>query len=198
MIGQPRTLPAGDLITENGERWLPVVGFEGRYEVSDHGRVRSLDRVQDTETGPRQYRGKAIQPGTVKSGHRLVVLGKGNSRLVHALVLSAFVGPRPAGYDTLHGDGDPANNRLTNLRWGTRSENMQDAVRHGVHRSGAGRGEANPRAVLSEADVLAIRAALGSQSQRQLGEQYGVCRSAIGSISSGRTWSHISGTERAA
>lgn len=52
---------------------------------------------------------------------------------VHQLVLIAFAGPAPAGCEVLHNDGNPGNNRLANLRWGTRSENLYDRVRHGVH-----------------------------------------------------------------
>jgi hypothetical protein len=62
-----------------------------------------------------------------------VKLGKNNSRLVHILVLEAFVGPRPDGAYGLHWDDDPSNNRVENLRWGTPSENMYDKVRNGRH-----------------------------------------------------------------
>jgi hypothetical protein len=179
------------------ERWLPVVGFVGQYEVSDLGRVRSLDRAETYErsgkTIRRRHRGRVLQPGTMASGHLIVILGQGNNALVHQLVLGAFVGPRPDHAESLHGDGVPGNNRLPNLRWGTRSENMQDAVRHGTHRSGAAKGERSPRALLSDADVFAIRAALKTRSQREVAADYGVSKSTIGKISSGKNWSHLAG-----
>lgn len=119
-----------------GERWLPVVGYPG-YEVSDQGRVRSLDRVltycRDGVEIHRAHRGRLLSPGVMQSGHLLVVLGRGNVLCVHKLVLEAFVGPAPAGTECCHYDGDPANNRLSNLRWDTRAANMADAVRHGTH-----------------------------------------------------------------
>lgn len=175
----------------NGERWLPVVGFEGRYEVSDHGRVRSVDRIAQTATGARRYRGVMLRPGTVESGHQLVVLGKGNSRLIHALVLAAFVGPRPAGHDSLHHDGNPANNRLENLRWGTRSENVRDAQRHGTYRGGQPPGR-NPRAVLRDEHIPTIRKMLrDGVSYIEIGRKFGVGRSAIYLVKVGRNWSHI-------
>lgn len=183
------------------ERWRAVVGFEGLYEVSDHGRVRSVERVQAYErvlaSGrvvrvDRKLKSKLLRPGTVKSGHQLVVLGRGHSKLVHALVLSAFVGPRPAGHDSCHFDGDPANNRLANLRWGTRSENVRDAQRHGTYRGGAGHGEAHPRALLNEAAVLDIRAA-NDVATADLADKYGVSRSAIKAARSGKTWGHLAG-----
>lgn len=181
------------------ERWLPIVGFEGLYEVSDHGRVRSLARTITCAVGTtvvvRRLAGKLLKPGTVKSGHQLVVLGRGNSRLVHALVLAAFVGPKPPGLEALHRDGKPARNVLSNLRWGTRSENVRDSVRHGTHRSGAGVGERSPRAVLTELDVLAIRKRLATDSQAAIAADYRVSKSTIGKISSGRNWSHLAQPE---
>jgi len=113
------------------EIWKAVVGFEGLYEVSDRGRVRSVDRLVTLinrfgRRERRRYRGKILRPGRVRSGHVTVALGKGNTRSVHTLVLTAFAGPAPTGYEALHGDGDPANNCLANLRWGTRSQNLID------------------------------------------------------------------------
>ena len=59
--------------------------------------------------------------------------GKRSNWRIHTLVLTAFVGPRLDGMECLHGDGNPANNRVENLRWGTGSQNSLDAVRHGTH-----------------------------------------------------------------
>lgn len=111
------------------ERWLPVAGFEGAYEVSDQGRVRSLDRfvrlvAQGVET-QRRVHSRVLKPGASRSGHLSVAIGRGNSRLVHQLVLEAFVGPRPAGHECLHDNHVPSDNRLTNLHYGTRSENVK-------------------------------------------------------------------------
>lgn len=123
------------------ERWLPVVGYVGLYEVSDCGRVRSVDRVLERggRWGPRKLRlrGQAIRPATKDYGHRFVSLsdhdGHESLRYVHVLVLEAFVGPRPDGLVTCHNDGDSANNRLDNLRWDTQSSNLHDTVAHGKH-----------------------------------------------------------------
>lgn len=115
------------------ERWLPIPGHEGRYEVSDLGRVRSL--AQTTRDG-RRLKPRLLSGRPQTSGHLAALLttdGVSRNALVHRLVLFAFVGPPPPGMHALHSDGDPANNRLSNLRWGTPSENSLDAVRHGVH-----------------------------------------------------------------
>lgn len=122
------------------ERWLPVCGYEGLYEASDQGRVRSLDRtiIAQGARGPhkRTYKGKILRPGVTRStGYLSVILYKGNkgeSRPIHVLVATAFLGPGD-GLHVLHCDGSRDNNRLENLRWGTRSDNLRDAVRHGTH-----------------------------------------------------------------
>jgi hypothetical protein len=112
------------------EEWRPVVGHPG-YEVSDRGRVRSVDRVVKTANGERHYKGQLLRPGPGNAGHLSVVLGKRKTRMVHQIVLEAFVGPRPAGMDACHGIGGVKNNRLENLRWDTRTNNILEAVMFG-------------------------------------------------------------------
>lgn len=116
------------------EQWRPIAGHDG-YEVSDEGRVRSVDRtVVDTLGRSRFHRGKVLNFGTASKGYIAVRLGWRKPYLyVHRLVLEAFVGPCPAGQECLHGNGIPSDNRLRNLRWGTRSENSLDALKHGTH-----------------------------------------------------------------
>ena len=105
------------------EVWKLVPEYDGKYEVSDQGRVRSFQRYPQ---------GRILRPGRMPSGHLSVALGRGNSQCVHKLVLLAFVGATPAKHECRHLNGDPADNRLENLCWGTRSENINDAVRHGT------------------------------------------------------------------
>ena len=118
------------------EVWKPVPGYEGLYEVSDQGRVRSLDRdiTQKSRWGTwftLRKKGKLLRPGRMPQGHQSVALGRRNSQCVHKLVLMAFVGPAPDRHECCHNNGDPSDNRLENLRWGTRRENILDAVKHG-------------------------------------------------------------------
>lgn len=111
------------------EIWKDIPGYEGRYQVSDEGRVRSLPhRVRLVARGKETTRlspGRLLRPGRKTSGHVTVALGKGNSRQVHQLVLESFLGPRPDGCEVLHLNHDPADNRLVNLRYGSRSENLK-------------------------------------------------------------------------
>lgn len=118
------------------EEWRDVVGYEGLYQVSNLGNVRSLDRIITYATSgqTRQYRGQLLSPG--KTGDRLTVsLGNGTAKsfYVHDLVLIAFKGPCPEGMEGCHNDGNGTFNDVTNLRWDTRSENTYDRVRHGTH-----------------------------------------------------------------
>lgn len=114
------------------EQWRPVVGYEGSYEVSDLGRVRSLDRT--TRDGKR-LRGCVLKPFVMPSGHLRVGLsrGEGRTKKVHRLVLEAFIGPCPPEMEALHRNGVPGDCRLVNLRWGTKSEDARDQIAHGVH-----------------------------------------------------------------
>lgn len=118
------------------EIWKPVLGFEGLYEVSSCGRVRSLPRLVEC-VGPVKGRylsrkpGTILRPGRMSGGHLSVVLGRdGGSRTVHSLVLAAFCGPTPPGQEIRHKDGNPANNKLSNLEYATRSRNGQDKKWH--------------------------------------------------------------------
>lgn len=110
-------------------KWRAVLGFESLYEVSDGGQVRSIARHGTN--------GRVPRPGVKRPyGHLLVSLyrdGKGTTRAVHRLVLEAFIGPRPARAECRHRNGQPSDNRLANLAWGTRSENQRDRVGHGRH-----------------------------------------------------------------
>ena len=115
------------------EQWRQVVGRDG-YEVSDQGRIRSLDRIVHTANGQqRRYRGNTLQAWVRSdSGHHVVSLGHCDRRYVHTLVAEAFIGPRPAvGMECRHLNGDPSDNRPANLAWGTRSDQRLDDVRNG-------------------------------------------------------------------
>jgi hypothetical protein len=114
--------------------WRPVVGFKGVYEVSDDGAVRGLDRI---DAGGRRWRGRILSSErTDKDGYVQQTLCRGGIRRnakTHILVLEAFVGLRPPGAVGRHLDGNPRNNALHNLVWGTSSENAYDRVTHGRH-----------------------------------------------------------------
>lgn len=118
------------------EHWNSIPGYEGLYEVSDLGRVRSLARFVARGRGQYRQPGRVLRPATRKSGHQHVILarhGVHQSRQVHHLVLEAFIGRCPDGMEGCHDNGNPADNSLGNLRWDTRSANVRDSVTHGTH-----------------------------------------------------------------
>lgn len=117
------------------QQWRAVPGYEALYEVSDRGQVRSLDRI---DALGRHRAGQTRRPYRDHGGYLRVALaadGTKRALAVHHLVLLAFVGPRPAGAEGCHWDGDPGNNHLSNLRWDSHDSNMRDSVRIGTHRN---------------------------------------------------------------
>lgn len=118
------------------EQWLPVAGYEGTYEVSNQGRVRSLDRIRVSKNGRRRpFKGTVLSPGTSIGGYQVVSLHDNARRrlsYIHALVLEGFDCLRPPGMVACHYDGNPSNNRIDNLRWDTYSNNQHDKRRHGT------------------------------------------------------------------
>lgn len=126
----PNLMKRFDMTDSTRESWLAVPGYEGSYEVSDLGRIRSW-RPWRGNPVPRVL---AAHPDT--NGHRRVRLcheGDVEQAGVHQLVMLAFVGPVPEGMEVLHGDDVKTNNALSNLRYGTRSENMLDRIANGIN-----------------------------------------------------------------
>lgn len=118
------------------EEWRPVLGYEGIYEASSQGRIRSIDRIFPTKVGTLTKRkGRILSIRHTPSGHAEVKLSKNctpKTRLVHQLVCESFYGPRPKGMEVRHLNDIPSDNRVQNLRWGTRAENAHDRVRNGI------------------------------------------------------------------
>lgn len=124
-------------MTTQEETWRPVVGYGGYYEVSDLGRVRSLDRMvrHGRGSGEAKRAGRVLRIKRQSDGRRIVILSRDGARRtmrVSTLVLEAFVGSRPPGLVACHNDGDHTRNHLDNLRWDTQSENLLDQQRHGT------------------------------------------------------------------
>jgi hypothetical protein len=166
------------------ERWLPITGFEGRYEVSGQGRVRALFTGKQGIVPPR-----LIGSGCEASGYRRVTLynaagGKYRSE-VHRIVLNAFVGPCPEGLVCRHLNGKPADCRLVNLRWDTQKANIADTLEHGTR----ARGETQGNSKLTEDAVRAIRKRYGEgATQRELSRDFGISRRTVVGIVRGESW----------
>lgn len=115
-------------------KWIPK--FEGLYKVSNLGNVKSVDRIVVYRVGsPRHLKGVPIKTHRNKSGHltcKLSKKAKTRTYLIHYLVMLAFVGERPPGKEIRHLNGKPDYNKLYNLKYGTRLENVEDSIRHGT------------------------------------------------------------------
>jgi hypothetical protein len=178
--------PRAPFVSLDGEEWKTIPGFEVFYEASNLGRVRSLMSVQGPRLVPRLMRTK-----TAKSGYIDVTLQKPGTCVtvrVHRVVLEAFVGMRPAGMECRHLDGNPANNTIDNIVWGTRAENCLDRRMHGRVRIGT----AHTNSKLNESSVVAIlRRFAAGEKQRDIAKRHGVSHGLIGHICSGKTWKHV-------
>lgn len=170
------------------EVFLPVVGYEDDYVVSNYGRIKRVRNSSNSKAG------HTLKPLTQRNGYLKVNLYDGGTMHrvpVHRLVAAAFIGPRPEGLQVNHIDGDKKNNHISNLEYVTPSEN----IRHGLEVLGIQRahGEAVYHAKLTESEVLGIRALhdLGNATHKELGEIYGVSASNIGCIVRRHTWKHI-------
>lgn len=122
-----------------GEVWRAVLGYERLYEVSNMGRVRSLTRiVPHSRYGKQIIYGRVLRPGVSSGGYYSVCLrrdGKAKTFAVYRLVALAFC-PRDSEFlEVRHLDGDQKNDKASNLKWGTRSENMNDRIAHGTDRN---------------------------------------------------------------
>jgi len=166
-----------------GEQWLPVVGYEGLYEVSNHGRVRRV------AGGPGTWAGHMLRDTPSGKGYRKVqfrVGGRAHQVGLHRVVAAAFLGPCPDGYEVNHRDGDKTNNRPSNLEYVTPLGNAQHASRTGLLRTG----ERHQNSKLTEAQVAEIRRLYLPRvySLARLAREFGVCAQTIHNVVRGRIW----------
>ena len=171
------------------EVWRDIPGYEGKYQASNMGRIRSLDRYvrgrchYSGNEFRRKISGRVLKPGQFcKNGHVSIVLGhRAIGSPVHKLVMRTFVGETPEGMEILHINGNPKDNRLENLRYGTRTENILDVYYQG----GKWR-------KLSMEDVQQIRFGLCTGIKgSELSRMYGVSSSVISAIKKGRSYSWL-------
>lgn len=166
--------------------WRDIPGYEGLYQASSGGRVRSLDRVtygrnKSTRTVRGRTLGLRVNPRSGYVQSVISVGGKVSYLYNHRLVCLAFNGePADDSMEVCHGDGDKQNNRPENLRWGTREENMADKKLHGTHR---------PKRKLDRNRAEAVRVmAKSGLSSPTIAGVFGVTASNISMVLSGRTW----------
>ncbi len=177
------------------EIWKQVIGHE-RYEVSNHGRVRSLWAQRYERPVP-----KILKQTVGPNGYPYISVSQNyvtQKKYVHRLVVEAFIGPAPDGHECAHQDGNRKNPRLENLLWMTAKDNSGQKEGHGTIL----RGEKAPWSVLTERQVrLILRmqklGVTNGSIQRYCGPHWGVSQTAISLVQRGRTWKQISKEYRA-
>lgn len=170
--------------------WIKKIPRFLGYAITKDGRVRSMARKL---ADGREWYGRWLKSVLNKRTGYLRVTLRGKSELeivyIHTLVLETFIGFCPEGMECRHLDGNPANNKLENLCWGTPKENAQDRQLHG----NVPRGELNGHSKLTEEQVRLIFNAYhdGAYFQYELAEMFGVNKGTIQAVVSGRSWKHV-------
>ena len=173
-------------------KWKTVKGFEGLYDVSDSGEVRTYRKQVKGRQVVCEVAQKLLSKCNDKNNYLQVCLrkdGRSLTKKIHRLVLETYVGLCPEGMECRHLDGNPKNNNLYNLSWGTHKENAQDMIAHGK----STRGEKNPMAILDGLVIRRIRylAKTTSMPHQQIADILGLKRRNVTKIINRKRWSHI-------
>lgn len=172
------------------EQWLPIDGFPG-YEVSNLGRVRTWRDFRGNPFGRNTPHILKLRRNAKRGNYLAIDLvrdRKYHRKLIHSLVLNAFVGPKPEGMECRHLDGDPGNAKVSNLAWGTPTQNHADKRCHGTSNAGS----RNPMAKLTAQDVRSIRElSKTGMSQRLIAKQFGISQPAVSNVLTNHRWSEI-------
>lgn len=173
------------------EEWKDVKGYEGFYEVSNLGNIKSLDRVIQRKTSNMKIKGRQMSQYLGNAGYPMINLcinGKCKRHLVHRIVATAFLpNPLNKGYVN-HIDGNKQNSNLENLEWSTPTENSIHAHEYGL--ANVSRGEKQHSAKLNEEKVKYIRES--SKTVKELSLVFNVSEQAIRDVKNKRSWKHIS------
>lgn len=174
------------------EEWRDIKGYEGRYKVSNQGRVTGIQK-------------KFLKPAITKKGYQIVRLFDGGGRAtakdvsVHSLVADAFIGPRPTGLEINHKDCNKDNNTPSNLEYVTTKENIHHAIANGNHVLPDNSGSKNGMAVLNETKVAYLRSQLLLKKKdiKIFAQHYRVNPDYLSKVYRGMGWENVSRPHKA-
>lgn len=170
------------------EEWKPIFGWEDRYMISSHGRLKCLENTYEIGINGYYHRPEMIKKVFLRGKYYVAILTRNKkqiSKSIHSLVLENFVGPRPYGLEGCHNDGNRTNNYLSNLRWDTVQGNADDRKKHGT----VLRGSQCSWAVIDEELALWIKES--KQKNSELMRILGLNESIIRRVRIGETWRHV-------
>lgn len=157
------------------EIWKDIEGFEGLYQVSNFGRVKSLKREIVRKDQVITLKEKILKFSIRKGGYLMTRLyngtGKQFSFYIHVLVARSFVVNSKNKPEVNHIDNDPSNNHSSNLEWVTHSENIKHSFKYGNSNN---KGENHPSVKLTDEEVKQLRRLDKTMSYKKLGELFGV------------------------
>jgi len=179
-------------VNNSREVWKPVVGYEGSYEVSSRGRIRSLDRYRrHMGGGTALIKGRVLRLNDRGRGYLWVGLCQDGSTkhfVVHRLVARSFIGPRPRNHQVNHKNLVKSDNRPGNLEYLTQKENMAHASINGAMCCG----EENPASKLTEEQVQQIlRQRASGVPRAEVASSFGIVPNHVTAVTSGRVWAHV-------
>jgi hypothetical protein len=163
------------------EIWLDISGFEGYYQVSNFGNVKSLERCIFTKSGFKKYKGRQLTPELLNNGYHRVQLStpeKKQKQTVHRLVVETFLGKSDLIVN--HKNGIKTDNRVDNLEYCTYSENAIHAVKNGLSKR-----------KLTVSQAMSIKYGHKNDSVKSIAKKYNISRFTIYGIRNGHFWKHI-------
>lgn len=178
------------------EIWKDIKGYEGRYQISNLGRVKSLARERRAKNGSIAWnKEKLLKLQLTHRGYQyvnLTIIKDSKSFPIHRLVAMAFL-PNPSNKPEVnHLNGVKTDNQISNLKWTTRQENMDHARKNGLFPKGHNQGENHGKSTLKAEQVKEIRKKRDNgESVKSIAATYGVSSSRISSIVNYTTWKHI-------
>jgi hypothetical protein len=175
------------------EIWKDVVGYEGIYMVSSFGRMKSKERIVERKKMGNYFQKEAIIEGSEYHGYKVTTIVKNKikkNKFIHVLIAEAFLGPKPEKMEVCHNDGDRKNNAIENLRYGTRSDNVRDSIKHGTYkRPPIVRGSKRSDAKINEEIAKQIKES--DESSYILAKKLNISRALISNVRRNKSWTHV-------